>query len=234
MAIIRQEFEEKIKPDGYKEKVYPVTTDRAVYRYNHNSITLDDMLSEGYRYEGIAVPSTNPSLIQRQFYLASQEGTYTHFLDRNSRPIAIAENEGLIVLTYDEQYWSKTVLGDIGGGGGTTYPLVIKYGDEEIYTYDPSTGGEDFDIKTLLDNVNVESANKLSTSRNIFNIPFDGTQDVQGDNTSGKIPLIRAGLFTDQIYPLFYTRELGGCGRDIPNNIKNYFVFCLVDTIDSM
>lgn len=226
MAIIRQEFEEKIRPDGYNERVYPLTVDKAVYRKDSNfpQVSLDGILSEGYRFGGVAVPNTTPSIIQRIFYLASEEGTYTNFRDASSHPIDIIEGEGLAVLSFAGNYWIKTVLTGLGGGGGSAaHPFSISYGDEVIFTYDPTQSNQDFDIKEILDNANVASADKLSTSRNIFNIPFDGTQDVQGDNTGGKIPLIRAGLFTDQIYPLFYTRELGGAGRPVPTTVKSHF-----------
>ena len=83
MAIIRQEFEEKIKPDGYNERVYPLTVDKAVYRKatSFPQVSLDNILSEGYRYGGVTIPDTTPSTIQRIFYLTSTEGTYTKFKD---------------------------------------------------------------------------------------------------------------------------------------------------------
>lgn len=223
MAIIRQEFEEKIKPDGYNERVYPLTVDKAVYRKatNFSQVSLDDILSEGYRYGGVAIPNTTPSTIQRIFYLTSTEGTYTKFKDVNNHPITVISGEGLVVLSYDGQYWVKNVLPNLGGGGGSSaQPFTISYDGNVIFTYNPTATSQDFDFKTLLDGASVGS---LSTPRNIFNIPFDGTQDVQGDNTSGKIPLIRSGLFTDQIYPLYQTRELGGCGRPVPASIKSHF-----------
>lgn len=63
----------------------------------------------------------------------------------------------------------------------------------------------------------VAEAAKLKTSRKIFNIPFDGTADVIGNGPTSKYPVFGAMAIAEQIYPSFYTRDLGGCGKSRPS-----------------
>lgn len=101
MAKIRKLYDETIKPDGNKTTIYPVTSTRAVY--TPTSITLDTLLSEGYRFGGIVVPDSLPIITnQRVFYGASTPGTYTAF-----GGITVDSGEAVFIM-YNGQSWTKS------------------------------------------------------------------------------------------------------------------------------
>lgn len=62
-----------------------------------------------------------------------------------------------------------------------------------------------------------DHADRLTNSRKIFNIPFDGTADVIGNGPTNKYPVLGAMTIADHLYPSFRTRELGGSGKTRPS-----------------
>ena len=67
-------------------------------------------LGAGYQFMGVAVPATDPSSPDYKcFYIASQPGTYTNFLDENADPIEVLDGE-VAVLKYGAD-WKKEVTG---------------------------------------------------------------------------------------------------------------------------
>ena len=63
-------------------------------------------LGAGYQFIDVAIPATNPgSPDYKCFYIASEAGTYTNFLDSGSNPLVVNEGE-VAVLKYDTA-WSK-------------------------------------------------------------------------------------------------------------------------------
>lgn len=86
-----------------------------------------DALGAGYQYIGIATPSTNPgTLDQKVFYLASQAGTYTNFLDSSSNPIVV--NDGEVCALVFGTSWSKQVTGAASinyVNGRDNYPGIL-------------------------------------------------------------------------------------------------------------
>lgn len=55
------------------------------------------------------------------------------------------------------------------------------------------------------------SADKLTTARRIFNVPFDGTQNING---SDEAPIyLHGNILSNNIYPTYHTRSLGGSGK---------------------
>ncbi len=72
-----------------------------------------DSLGAGYQYMGVATltpTATDPGTPDYKcFYIASEAGTYTNFLDSNSDPLVVNDGE-VAVLKYDTA-WSKGVTG---------------------------------------------------------------------------------------------------------------------------
>jgi hypothetical protein len=65
-------------------------------------------LGAGYQFMGVATPVTNPGTPdEKVFYIASEPGTYTNFVDSGSDPIVV--NDGEVVILKYETAWSKEV-----------------------------------------------------------------------------------------------------------------------------
>lgn len=100
-----------------------------------------DALGAGYQFMGVATPSTDPGAPdQKVFYLASQPGTYTNFLDSSSNAIIVNDGE-VCALVYSTS-WSKLVT-----GAATNEKLVelshaldnfTGYKDDKTYSPGPS------------------------------------------------------------------------------------------------
>lgn len=117
MAKIRKLYDETIKPDGNKTTIYPITSTRAVY--TPNSITVDHLLSEGYRFGGVVIPSSVPPITdQRVFYGANTPGVYTSF-----GGITVDSGEAVFII-YDGTTWSKKEFGGTGLGTLTGYKAL--------------------------------------------------------------------------------------------------------------
>lgn len=114
MAKIRKIYDETIKPNGEKTVIYPITSTRAVY--TPNSVTIDSLLNEGYRFGGVALPTDSPSITdQRVFYGASVPGTYTNFGGIN------VDGGEAIFLMWDGAEWHKGIFGGAGSSNLTGF-----------------------------------------------------------------------------------------------------------------
>lgn len=122
MAKIRKIYDDAIKPDGSKQVIYPVTSTRAVY--TTSNVTLDKVLSEGYRFGGIVLPTDSPSITdQRVFYGASVPGVYTSFGN-----IAVDSGEAIFLL-YDGEHWEKGIFGGAGYSTLTGFKALASIQD---------------------------------------------------------------------------------------------------------
>ena len=122
MAKIRKIYDDAIKPDGSKQVIYPVTSTRAVY--TTSNVTVDKVLSEGYRFGGIVLPTDSPSITdQRVFYGASVPGVYTSFGN-----IAVDSGEAIFLL-YDGEHWEKGIFGGAGYSTLTGFKALASIQD---------------------------------------------------------------------------------------------------------
>jgi len=97
------------------EPVFPLTHFRAVRDDQGNTLevslqelseVVNNMLTSGYMYAGIAIPTTNPDTpASKCFYIAKEQGTYTNF---NSLELT----SGINILKWDGTTWStEQVIG---------------------------------------------------------------------------------------------------------------------------
>ena len=109
MAKIRKIYDQAIKPDGSKLTIYPITSTRAVY--TPESITMEALINEGYRFGGVIehLEDSPEFTDQRVFYLADKVGVYSNFGN-----LTLSGGE-LGVFCYNKSQWIKGIL----KGGGT-------------------------------------------------------------------------------------------------------------------
>lgn len=119
MAKIRKIYDQTIKPDGSKVTIYPITSTRAVY--TPESITMETLINEGYRFGGVIEHLTDsPEFTnQRVFYLADKVGVYPNFGN-----LTLAGGE-LGVFCYNKSQWIKGILKG-GGTNLTGYQVVTS------------------------------------------------------------------------------------------------------------
>lgn len=163
--------------------VYPITSDQAVYHsaawgnLGSNS-QVDDILSalnNGYLFMGVATPSTNPATPSgKVFYIAGQDGTYSHFGITAS---------GLTIIRSNGTSWVATSVGITSGGGGSTPSSIEGYiGTTQVQ----STAGAQ----------NLQGINNLYLSDNA-KIYWGGTGDVYLEYTSNGFHFSQA-VYSDE------------------------------------
>lgn len=119
MAKIRKIYDQTIKPDGSKVTIYPITSTRAVY--TPESITMEALINEGYRFGGVIehLEDSPEFTDQRVFYLADKVGVYPNFGN-----LTLAGGE-LGVFCYNKSQWIKGILKG-GGTNLTGYQVVTS------------------------------------------------------------------------------------------------------------
>ena len=119
MAKIRKIYDQTIKPDGSKLTIYPITSTRAVY--TPESITMEALINEGYRFGGVIehLEDSPEFTDQRVFYLADKVGVYPNFGN-----LTLAGGE-LGVFCYNKSQWIKGILKG-GGTNLTGYQVVTS------------------------------------------------------------------------------------------------------------
>ena len=119
MAKIRKIYDQAIKPDGSKLTIYPITSTRAVY--TPESITMEALINEGYRFGGVIkhLEDSPEFTDQRVFYLADKVGVYPNFGN-----LTLAGGE-LGVFCYNKSQWIKGILKG-GGTNLTGYQVVTS------------------------------------------------------------------------------------------------------------
>lgn len=119
MAKIRKIYDQAIKPDGSKLTIYPITSTRAVY--TPESITVEALINEGYRFGGVIehLEDSPEFTDQRVFYLADKVGVYPNFGN-----LTLAGGE-LGVFCYNKSQWIKGILKG-GGTNLTGYQVVTS------------------------------------------------------------------------------------------------------------
>ncbi len=119
MAKIRKIYDQAIKPDGSKLTIYPITSTRAVY--TPESITIEALINEGYRFGGVIehLEDSPEFTDQRVFYLADKVGVYPNFGN-----LTLAGGE-LGVFCYNKSQWIKGILKG-GGTNLTGYQVVTS------------------------------------------------------------------------------------------------------------
>lgn len=121
MAIIKQLYNKPLLEDGNPNKlpVYPISVASAIYdKYNTDLQTLID---EGYKYLGIATPTSPevaPTPYQNCFYLAATEGTYSQFGG------VTLEKYQLGIIKFTEGTWTLDVLARFYQIPATGIPFV--------------------------------------------------------------------------------------------------------------
>lgn len=114
-------------------------------------LSMINSLGVGYQFVDIATPLTNPGTPdQRVFYIASEAGTYTNFLDSNSDPLEVGE--GITILKYDT-YWSLHSFPSPSFEYGNSSPLANRIGTTMLVVniYD-GTKGEVSEIEVNTNN----------------------------------------------------------------------------------
>ena len=119
MAKIRKIYDQTIKPDGSKVTIYPITSTRAVY--TPESITMEALINEGYRFGGVIehLEDSPEFTDQRVFYLADKVGVYPNFGN-----LTLAGGE-IGVFCYNKSQWIKGILKG-GGTNLTGYQVVTS------------------------------------------------------------------------------------------------------------
>jgi len=111
-----------------QDAVYPITASSAVYHQtswgtggqNQSVSAILDSLNDGYLFLGVATQSTNPGTHNHKvFYLASENGNYSHFGGITVSCLSVLKNAG--------SGWSKEELNITSGGGGGGGGTVTGY-----------------------------------------------------------------------------------------------------------
>ena len=147
----------------------------------------------GFEYRGIATPSTNPDTnVTNILYIATQAGTYTHFLDSNSDPLILTE--GLNVLMYSSGVWSTEQI--LGIDDEPTSGSANLVNSDGIYTKESA---QDTTISGIQDDITAIQGDITTINGDIDNIEGDITT-IQGDITTinGDIDTIEGNVTTIQ------------------------------------
>lgn len=105
MAKIREIYDNTIKDNGKRQVIYPITRAQAVY--TDKNYKLQELLNEGYRFGGMAIPGGTPSNKQRVFYVATKAGIYYNY-----GQLTLNGGESAFFLK-DNNGWTKIIFGGV-------------------------------------------------------------------------------------------------------------------------
>lgn len=92
-------------------------------------LSMINSLGDGYQFMGVATPSTNPGTPdQKVFYIATQAGIYSNFSGLE------IENNGLAILLYNNNSWTKKVVYYIEQESGISEQnMISQYGVTTLF-----------------------------------------------------------------------------------------------------